>query len=148
MSKIDVLVYGSLKHSGGNHVVMQNIGAKCLGYDSITGEFEMVSLGAFPGVVWHHNPNRLTVILGELYTVDEGGLASLDALEGHPHWYKRLKFRTDIMGHDAWLYTLLKNEEYTDIKCDTPTSVSVWQPNEDEQNFWKSYGITATNQRA
>ncbi len=145
MSKVDVLVYGSLKHSCGNNDVMQNIGAKCLGYDSITGEFEMISLGPFPGVVWHRNPNMRSVILGELYTVDYAGLASLDAIEGHPHWYRRIKFRTDIMGRDAWLYILPKDEGHLDSEYDTSTVVSIWRPTEDEQNFWRNSDVTIKN---
>lgn len=132
---MEVLVYGSLKHSGGNHVVMQNIGAKCLGYDSITGEFEMVSLGAFPGVVQHPNSQELTTILGELYTVDEAGLAHLDVLEGHPHFYERFKFSTDLTDHSAWMYLLPSTKG--DRATRTYSSFAVWQPTEDEQNFWR-----------
>jgi len=135
MDKIDVLVYGSLKQSCHNHDVMQSIGAEYLGYDSITGAFEMVSLGPFPGV--HHNPNMLSVILGELYTVTEAGLASLDHMEGHPDFYKRLKFRTDILGRDAWLYTLPKQSGGLDTEQGTLTSVAIWEPTEAELQFWK-----------
>jgi len=134
MDEIYVLVYGSLKYACGNHAIMQSIGAKCLGYDSITGEFEMISYGAFPGVVQYSKSGGLTTILGELYAVNEAGLASIDMLEGHPNFYERFIFRTDRMDRNAWMYTLpSKNSDTTR----TYSAAAIWEPTESEQNFWR-----------
>ena len=135
----NVLVYGSLKYACSNHVVMERIGATCLGYESITGEFEMISMSAFPGVIQHPNSEELTSILGELYTVDDWGLSSLDAMEGHPHFYERFKFRTDLRDQSAWMYTIPRRKG--DLANRTYSSASIWEPSEDEQNFWADYGI-------
>lgn len=137
----NVLVYGSLKHSRSNHVLMHQIGARCLGYDSITGGFDMVSLGMFPSVIRHPDQTEPTAILGELYAVDESGLAALDALEGHPYWYERIKFNTDLMDVGAWMYTMSKTDMYIGSDYYAPSSAAIWQATGDEKTFWKDYGM-------
>lgn len=137
----NVLVYGSLKHSMSNHVTMQRIGATCLGYDSITGGFDMISLGAFPSVLRHPEQTVPTAILGELYEVDENGLDSLDAMEGHPYWYERIKFTTDLAGVCAWMYTMSKTDMYIGAAPYAPSSAAIWEATRDEKVFWKEYGV-------
>ena len=76
-----VFVYGSLKRGFGNHGVIkdQTFIGKAV---TIDNDWEMFSLGGFPGVV---KGNKR--ILGEVYEVDDRGLSSLDELEGNGSFY-------------------------------------------------------------
>ena len=144
---VRVLVYGSLKQKCGNHILLEQVGAKWLGYDSVTGDFSMISFGGFPGVVRMENPDMkdsaLRTIFGELYAVDEEGLAALDLLESHPYFYERLKFRTDILDHRAWMYTLPSDEEYLNPARHSNVESCIWLPRMEELEFWNNQpGIT------
>jgi len=146
-----VLVYGSLKQRCGNHIVLEQVGAKWLGYDSITGDFSMISFGGFPGVVRMENPNlkdsMLHTVFGELYAINEEGLAALDLLESHPYFYERLKFRTDVLDFRAWMYTLPADEEYLNPARYSPVKSCIWQPAVAELKFWNNQpGITIGEQ--
>ena len=132
-----VLVYGSLKQSCGNHCLLERINAKWLGYDSITGDFAMISLGGFPGVVRRPEyKDSLSTIFGELYAVDTEGLAALDMLESHPDFYERIKYRTDVIDRRAWMYTLPLGEGYLNSDLYATVDSCIWQPTEDESGFW------------
>ena len=139
-----VLVYGSLKQSCGNHCLMERVGAKWLGYDSISGDFSMISFGGFPGVVRRpEQVGSVTTIFGELYAVDTEGLASLDMLESHPDWYERIKYRTDVLDRRAWMYTLPMGEGYNNADHYSGVDECIWQPTSEELSFWNSQeGIT------
>ena len=142
--KIRVFVYGSLKSQCGNNVLLQQVGAKCMGHDSITGEFDMMSFGGFPGVV--RTPStaetlpQLTTIYGELYMMDEEGLASCDILESHPDWYERRKYRTDVLDRNAWMYTLPAGKGYLDSNSYERVTGCVWRPDQSEIDFWLANG--------
>ena len=139
--KIRILVYGSLKQACGNHALMTRIEATWIGYDSITGNFAMMSFGGYPGVVRMVTESPTTVF-GELYSIDEEGLAALDLLESHPNWYERLKFRTDIHDRRAWMYTLPPAEGYLDPSRYNSVPATIWQPTQDEITFWAKTGVT------
>lgn len=93
-----VFVYGSLKRGFGNHVLLE--GCKYVGPAKTNPLFTMISYGAFPAVLIDGE----TAITGEVYEVDEHTLRSLDALEGHPNWYKRVEVVTDLC--KAWMYCM------------------------------------------
>ena len=135
---VRVLVYGSLKKQCGNHVLMQRIGAKWLGYDSITGDFRMMSFGGFPGVVRYEAEDSLATIFGELWSTDEKGLAALDHLESHPTWYERRKYNTDRLDRRAWMYTLPDRTDsyYLDRSHYDRVPSCIWQPSIPELKFW------------
>src|SRR5512133_2641098 len=78
-----VFVYGTLLSGEPNHRLLSR--AKRLGEVKTLPLFELRSLGAFPGLIALGN----TAVLGELYEVDVETLRSLDALEGHPSFYRR-----------------------------------------------------------
>lgn len=78
-----LFVYGSLMTGESNHRVMR--GARCLGPTSTVAAFELFDLGAFPGLV----RGGATSVVGELFEVDDEGLARLDEFEGHPTFYER-----------------------------------------------------------
>lgn len=91
-----VFVYGTLRRGGYNHRYLQE--TQCLGACRSAPAFTMLDLGPFPGVV----RGGTTAIKGEVYCVDEAGLASLDELEGYPVDYTRE--RTDTPFGRAWIY--------------------------------------------
>ena len=82
-----VFIYGSLKIGFHNNYILHQVGA-IKRHDVVTREpdFELISLGSFPGLL-HKYPGYL--IFGELWDVDDEGITVLDRLEGHPNFYKR-----------------------------------------------------------
>jgi len=118
---------------------MKEIGAEWLGYDSITGDFLMISLGGFPGVVRNGaEPNTVTTIFGELYSINMEGLAALDLLESHPDFYERVKFRTDVLDHRAWMYTLPVGQGYLNSDYYEGVDSGIWEPSPKELKFWNA----------
>jgi gamma-glutamylcyclotransferase (GGCT)/AIG2-like uncharacterized protein YtfP len=120
---------------------METIGAKWLGYDSVTAEFKMMSFGGFPGVVRTPPKSTHQTMFGELYSMDEQGLSHLDMLESHPNWYERLKFRTNVMDCRAWVYTLPGGEGYLDATRYDAVPEGIWLPKDDELEFWQDNGV-------
>lgn len=104
-NKTRVFVYGTLKEGHGNHeyLLAGNPGVQKLGRCYVTGDFDMYSNGAFP-IVTMGDSDRQTHIVGEVYEVDEDTLDALDALEGHPDWYCRVKVETPWK--KAWIYVM------------------------------------------
>lgn len=138
--KVRVFVYGSLKSQCGNNILLQRVGAECMGFDSITGEFTMMSFGGFPGVVrdkaGESEEPQLTTIFGEMYMTDEEGLAALDMLESHPDWYERRKYRTDVLDRNCWMYTLPRSGGYLDTSSYDRVEGNIWRPSQEELDFW------------
>lgn len=120
-----VFVYGSLMHGMSNHVVMESIDADFYGEDALPAAYHMLDAcrGAWPGVM----PGGTTEVEGELYFVDDAGLARLDRLEGAPDLFTRRRVRTQT-GDRAWVYTL--NPEHA-RGCTVVTSGS-----------WRTYKAT------
>lgn len=108
-----VFVYGTLKKGFGNHRLLINQEFK--GHHVTSPEYTMVSLGGFPGVI----QDGRTSITGEVYSVTEEAMKSLDRLEGYPRFYDRVQIATPF--GDAWMYTLGK--EYLDH---VPVTSGVW----------------------
>lgn len=100
MSKQLVFVYGSLKKGYGNHSVMERSAGRLLGEATLPPRYKLFSLGGFPGVVEvDEDGNELH---GEVYEVER--MNSLDALEGHPEFYRRKLVNTEY--GEAWVYLL------------------------------------------
>jgi gamma-glutamylcyclotransferase (GGCT)/AIG2-like uncharacterized protein YtfP len=93
----------------------------------------MMGLGFFPGVCesseWQEEPARM---YGEVYSVTPEVLHSLDLLEGHPHFYKRVKVRTSE-GTRVWVYIL--QDTYNPERA---VESGLWHPTEEEAAFWSS----------
>ncbi len=104
--KTTVFVYGTLLRGEGNHRVL--CGGEFVREATTRAEFSMFSLGAFPGV----SRGGRTAIVGEVFVVDELVLARLDALEGHPSFYRREEIALDD-GEVVSAY-LLPFESYAD----------------------------------
>lgn len=133
--KVRVLVYGTLKKDHGNHGLIEAANGEFLGRDSVTGHFKMVNFGTIPAVV-PTSDNDTQVVRGELYAIDEEGLAALDMLEGHPNFYRRRKMWTDKMEKRAWVYFMdnprwITEEEKHDVVPD-----GLWNPFAECRKFW------------
>ena len=75
-----------------------------MGAATLTGKWQMVSFGSFPAVI--HDENGAPV-KGEIWSVPNELMRSLDSLEGHPHWYKRDIYPVitdNSESHLAWAY--------------------------------------------
>jgi gamma-glutamylaminecyclotransferase len=71
-----LFVYGSLKRGLPNHRLLGD--AEFVGESLTVARYELVMLGAYPALV----AGGTRAIVGELYAVDSGLLARLDAFEG------------------------------------------------------------------
>ena len=134
---VTVFVYGSLKKGLGNHSLMSNIEAKFVGFDSISGQFSMVSYGGFPAVC-HDTKVECAPVYGQVFEIPPEGLRALDSLEGHPRWYKREKLRTDVLDKRAWIY-LMPESETARAKDIVPHNM--WRVADDEEIFWSDKDV-------
>src|SRR3546814_631811 len=82
MSKHLIFVYGTLKRGWGNNAIIHD--QKYIGVGTTSPDFEMFSLGGYPGVI--EGDKRIS---GELWEIDDAAFARCDRLEGHPNFYKR-----------------------------------------------------------
>lgn len=91
-----VFVYGTLLRGEVNHGLLAD--AEHMGPHRTGPCFTLFSLGAYPGV----SRGGRTAVHGEVYRVDDAGLARLDRLEDYPRLYDRTLIPTP---HGrAWIY--------------------------------------------
>ncbi len=83
MNATRIFTNGTLLEGQPNHRLLA--GSTLLGAARTEPVFDLLDLGAFPGMV----AGGSTAIKGELYEVDGATLADLDRLEGHPEFYRR-----------------------------------------------------------
>lgn len=104
----DIFVYGTLKRGFYNHdrILGHNEGAEFLGSGLTKPTFTMLDMGPYPGVV----EGGETAIKGEVYRVDEATLTRLDALEGHPSFYRRTPITLDGGGEQEVEIYLLQSK--------------------------------------
>jgi gamma-glutamylcyclotransferase (GGCT)/AIG2-like uncharacterized protein YtfP len=109
-----VFVYGTLKRGHGNWHRLLDGQSVFLGEAvSVSANYVMLN-GSFPRVLDSANGHQ---IFGELFEVGPDVLKRLDALEGHPRWYrrKRRKFRmADGTKRQAWVYIMQPEREPTE----------------------------------
>lgn len=118
-----VFVYGTLKAGHPNHGPLE--GAEFLGRCYIEGEFTLLDLGWYPGLVAAGQGK----VFGEVYRVDDDMLHAMDLLEGHPNFYERHKVATPWK--KAWTYFLpVEYADENDVVRD-----GCWKPSEDEEKF-------------
>ena len=118
-----IFVYGTLKRGFGNHRLLED--STFVGKATVTGNFKMISLEAFPMVL---EDDEERTIHGELYEIDEKILASLDMLEGYPYLYDR-KFVSSVDGggnqFEAYMYIGHSDGVFT---SDSPTiEEGIWE---------------------
>ncbi len=125
-----VFVYGTLKKGHGNHGALE--GAEFLGRCYLEGEYTLLDLGWYPGLV--ASGAEASRVYGEVYRVDEPTLHTLDLIEGHPSFYERVKVKTPWK--NTWVYLLpedyIDNNDVVENGC--------WQPFEEEQEFYGNGG--------
>jgi gamma-glutamylcyclotransferase (GGCT)/AIG2-like uncharacterized protein YtfP len=90
-----VFVYGTLKRGEKNHHWLE--GASWQGEAELSGVL-LHDLGPFPMAVI-----GVGTAIGEVYAVEERGLARLDELEGYPRLYDRQLLSLND-GRQAWVY--------------------------------------------
>lgn len=129
--KVRVLVYGTLKKGHSNHSLLEQADATFMGYDSITGKFNMWDLGSIPATMASVNKHR---IKGELYSMNPEGLVALDMLEGHPDFYRRTKHWTDIMTRRCWVYMLHSTRFLHEGVAEV--AAQLWHASPEERKFW------------
>lgn len=140
-----VFVYGSLKRGFHNHLLLGDPStATFMGTSHIKGRYRMSDLGAYPGL-YKHNSFPETVIVGEVYRVNQDVMRALDILEGNEFYYTRQKIPTlGGNGPKAWCYflpfsyganTYVGNTMYT-------TAVQCWRPTPEEHAYILTLGAT------
>lgn len=101
-----VFVYGTLMKGFGNNRLLKN--SERVGVATTVNKLKLFA-SSIPFLV---NEKGSSVISGEIYRVNERALKQLDALEGHPQWYKREVITvTDEVGDSfkAWVYFMPKD---------------------------------------
>jgi gamma-glutamylcyclotransferase (GGCT)/AIG2-like uncharacterized protein YtfP len=137
LGEIRIGVYGTLKTNEGNHILMEKAGARFIGYDCLKIPYTMVSLGAFPALIASEGLQNVYV---EVWGGDRELLKSCDYLEGHPDWYKRIKFfasESEVIQKRYWVYIMQhrKANENTSF-----VSHNIWNPSNEEVGYWKEKG--------
>lgn len=97
-----VFVYGSLLDGLSNHEILKRNSYEDADFGGVFATVDtylMLSLGMFPGVIcqvgltselWSKYGSRCAAVLGEVWWVTDEMLETLDSLEGHPDFYKRV----------------------------------------------------------
>jgi len=125
-----VFVYGTLKRGYGNNRLLQEIGAVFLGMTTTaTPTFDLVTLGPFPGL-----SEGKYLVSGELYRIEDAGLAMLDRLEGHPTFYcrhsiqvfEKVAGRQVVVEAKAYFINGPERYENVDLFEDNAKTVKVW----------------------
>ena len=135
--KIRLFVYGTLKKSKCNNVVLIKSDAKFLGYDTITvPNAAFMDLGGFPALVYPITGanNNSQLIRGEVWYGGQEMMKSVDILEGHPLFYRRHKHWTDRLARRVWTYSV--GEDWI-AEGEDFINNSWWKPEDAEKEFWK-----------
>lgn len=140
--KVRVFVYGTLKMGQVNNPLMSKSKADFLGYDTITGNFKLYDMGGCPALTHAEVDNNQTSIKGQIFVVDNEGLASLDLFEGHPNFYIREKLVTDRLEKRVWVYFMDHKEVYdgADVCSD-----GIWNPTDGELAVWEKQSTEKEN---
>lgn len=102
-----VFVYGTLRKGFGNHYLLRT--SEYLGEFRQPVHFDMVDMGAYPGLVETNTPFSSTITV-EAYKIDKETLKRLDNLEGYPLFYNRKVIKIgDIEGY---IYYLNEGDKY------------------------------------
>ena len=112
----EVFVYGSLKQGNTTRGMQHFPNSEFVGVARTKRAiFKMVDLGSFPGVMIIENDGTEYIeqgyqIEGEVYKVSQEDLEQLDAIEGVPHFYDRVRVSTTR--GNPFMYILPNDGEY------------------------------------
>jgi gamma-glutamylcyclotransferase (GGCT)/AIG2-like uncharacterized protein YtfP len=117
-----VFVYGSLKRGFNNNWYLEN--SKFICNDMTEPKWDMINLGAFPGVI-----DGSYNIYGEVYEIDDDTLKMLDQLEGHPTLYIRRTVKLTKIKSPVWMYIFNDYElyDYDWDKIQQVGNVLIWR---------------------
>jgi len=115
-----LFVYGTLKRGEPNYNFMtsgENGTAKFVGPATTVQKFPLVIASKYNVPFLLHKEGTGHNIAGEVFDVDNSLLSTLDELEGHPHFYTRVKYDVVIDHEDiknngtqttenCWIYLL------------------------------------------
>ena len=139
-----VFVYGSLLRGLHNHHLLHTAKLTRAPANTVAAEFVLVDSGSgYPFALAADRARASdartpSVLLGEVYEVNDATLAQLDNLECHPDWYRRQL--TDIEGDEpAWIYLMEDEAQCAAIRGDPTRFPAVAVPGD-----WRSHlGRTA-----
>lgn len=102
-----MFVYGSLKRGHTNHDLLMR--SRYFADGSTMPTFEMLDFGHYPGVI----EDGTYSIRGEVFLVTGAVMGIVDALEGHPFFYRRVEVpvRTGKGVVPAWMYLYAGSRE-------------------------------------
>ena len=126
-----ITVYGSLLEGLGNwkwH--LDNEESTKLGEHVLEGNFKMISLGGFPGLIVDESVNNKIFV--ETYEVTDRVFHSVERLEGYPSFYTRRAISTPY--GDSEIYVLANTKGEYNTRNLVP---------EDDNGIinWKSYNV-------
>lgn len=112
-----IFVYGSLLSGMGNwEYFLNNDHSVLLGKGQLKGNYKMISLGEFPGVIVDENCNN--TIVGEVYAVSKNIVIAIDSLEGFVNdidrnFYNKIEINTDYGKANMYvLNTTIRNYDH------------------------------------
>jgi gamma-glutamylaminecyclotransferase len=119
----NVFVYGTLKSGFHNNHYLS--GARFLTKAVSKDNYQLVDGGIPYAVPAEYAQDDVYPIIGELWEVDDRTLSHLDALEGHPQWYRReeREFSTYVGELSAWIYEY-PHEESRHTECAALTELN------------------------
>lgn len=112
-----VFVYGTLMRAGANHAVLLRLGSVFVGTARTREPRTLVDLGPYPALLPARSGSSppASCIEGEVWEIDDGALRELDAFEGCPELYRRVRIalvtddRADVEPHvEAFAYELAR----------------------------------------
>ncbi|MFO0759820.1 MAG: gamma-glutamylcyclotransferase [Byssovorax sp.] len=100
---VRLFVYGTLLAGESNHALLSE--ARFAGSARTLPLYRLLDLGGHPALV----EGGSAAVVGEIYDVPAASLPALDALEGHPGWYRRTRI-TLADGSTAETYLLPRDQ--------------------------------------
>ena len=132
MKKHYIFVYGTLKMGFWNNRLLQ--GARKVG-EARTVENFYFQQGGIPFLLKHQegfNTNKQAPVVGEVYECDSYHVRDMDALEGHPNWYRREPLEVQfpdgsVQQVEGYRY-LNRGNQFTQTSAPNEEGVHEWLP--------------------
>ena len=100
MNKHLVFVYGTLRRGGARAMSIRFPNAKFIANAKVSGN--LYDLGAYPGLLLNESNS---LVVGEVYEVDDETLNKLDDMEASSHyWRKQVKISLGTHSKKCWIY--------------------------------------------
>ena len=100
MTKHLVFVYGTLRRGSAHAMSIRFPNSQFIAEAQVTGS--LYDLGAYPAVILDESNS---LVVGEVYEVDDETLKKLDDFESSSHyWRKQVKISLGIQSKKCWIY--------------------------------------------